>query len=269
MDETRIDELWDEVWKLLEEGRSEDAVARVLRALNDEGEEPELRYLLGVSLLDADEPEAAIGELEQAVAAGPDWAEAHVALAWALFRSCRFDDASEAAGRATELDEKSADAHHLRGLLAERAGDDVGAHRELGLARRLDPERYPKPITMKEEEFLAVAQAVVAELDPEIRAVLENSSLFVQPVPAEELLRDSDPPLDPQILGLFVGESLLERSGGDSGAMPNTIYLFQRNLERASTSREELEEEIRITVLHEIGHHLGWDEDDMEERGLA
>ena len=269
MDETRIDELWDEVWKLLEEGRSDDAVTRVLRALNDEGEEPELRYLLGVSLLDADEPVAAIGELEQAVAAGPEWAEARVALAWALFRSCRFEDASEAAAQAVGLDEKAADAHHLLGLIAEREGDDVGARREFGHARRLDPERYPKPVTMREDEFLAAAQAVVAELDPEIRTVLENSSLFVQPFPAEELLRESDPPLDPQILGLFVGESLLERSDGDSGAMPNAIYLFQRNVERAATNREELEEEIRITVLHEIGHHLGWDEDELEERGLA
>jgi predicted Zn-dependent protease with MMP-like domain len=46
------------------------------------------------------------------------------------------------------------------------------------------------------------------------------------------------------------------------------MYLFHRNLERAATTREELEEEIRITVLHEIGHHLGWDEKDLEERGL-
>jgi predicted Zn-dependent protease with MMP-like domain len=47
------------------------------------------------------------------------------------------------------------------------------------------------------------------------------------------------------------------------------MYLFQKNLERAAASREELEEEIRITVLHEIGHHLGWDEEELEARGLA
>jgi predicted Zn-dependent protease with MMP-like domain len=55
----------------------------------------------------------------------------------------------------------------------------------------------------------------------------------------------------------------------DSGAMPNTLYLFQNNLERLCTTRAELEEEIRVTALHEIGHHLGWDEDDLAERGLA
>jgi predicted Zn-dependent protease with MMP-like domain len=47
------------------------------------------------------------------------------------------------------------------------------------------------------------------------------------------------------------------------------MYLFQRNLERGASTRGELEEEIRITVLHEIGHHLGWGEEELEARGLA
>jgi predicted Zn-dependent protease with MMP-like domain len=122
---------------------------------------------------------------------------------------------------------------------------------------------------MNEDEFLAVAQHAVDELDPEIREVLEDTAFFVQPLPPEELLKDCVPPLDPQLLGLFVGHNLLERTVQDSGRLPNTMYLFQKNLERAVSSREELEEEIRITVLHEIGHHLGWDEEDLEKRGLA
>jgi predicted Zn-dependent protease with MMP-like domain len=93
--------------------------------------------------------------------------------------------------------------------------------------------------------------------------------MFIQPFPSEELLRDDDPPLDPQILGLFLGRNLLEQSVQDSGTLPNSIYLFQRNIERTATSREELEEEIRITVLHEIAHHFGWDEAELEERGFA
>jgi predicted Zn-dependent protease with MMP-like domain len=269
VDEARIEELWQEIWELLEAGRTEDAVARVLRALNEEGDEPELRYLLGVALLDADEPEAAIPELEQAADADPDWADPQAALGWANFRTGRYDEANDAADRSVQLDSGLADAHQLRGLLAERAGDDVKARREFAAARRIDPERFPKPFEMREEEFLETAKGVIAELEPEIREVLDDSAFFVQPFPAEELLRDTEPPLDPQILGLFVGRSLVERSVNDSGTLPNTLYLFQRNLERSVTTREELEEEIRITVLHEIGHHLGWDEDELSERGLG
>lgn len=269
MDEARIEELWQEVWELLEEGRTEDAVARTLRALNEEGEEPELRYLLGVALLDADEPDAAIPELEQAMEADADWADPVAALAWANFRTLRFGEALEANERALALDAEGADAHQLRGLLAERDGDEVRARREFGLARRIDPERYPKPFEVSEETFLEIAKDVIADLDPEIRAVLDDSAFFIQPFPDEELLRDADPPLDPQILGLFIGRSLLDRSVSDSGTLPNTLYLFQSNLQRSVTTRAELEEEIRITVLHEIGHHLGWDEDELSERGLA
>ena len=160
--------------------------------------------------------------------------------------------ATEAADDALRLTSNLPDAHELRGLLAERAGDDDRARRELAIARRLDRDRYPKPIEMSEDEFLAVAQDAVAELDDDIKEILEETSFFVQPFPADELLHDSEPPLDPQILGLFVGRSLLERSVAESGTMPNTMYLFQRNLERSAATREELEEEIRITVLHEI-----------------
>jgi predicted Zn-dependent protease with MMP-like domain len=269
VDDARRDEVWDEIWALLEEGSTEDAISRALHVLNEEGDDPEVRYLLGVALLDADEPEAAIPELEQAAEEVPDWAEAHSALGWARFRAGRFPAATESADEALGCSTKLADAHELRGLLAERAGDDVRARRELAIARRLDPERYPKPVEMSEDEFLTVAQQAVADLDEEIREVLEETSFFVQPFPADELLRESDPPLDPQILGLFVGRSLLDRSVSESGTLPNTMYLFQRNLQRSAATREELEDEIRITVLHEIGHHLGWDEEELESRGLA
>jgi predicted Zn-dependent protease with MMP-like domain len=269
VEEGRVEELWQEVWTLLEKGETEDAVRRALAALNDEGDAPELRYLLGVGLMDADEPEAAIPELESAVKQEPEWPDARSALAWALFRVCRFADATAQVVEAIELDSDNPDAHQLHGLLAERAGNDGTALTAFAQARRLDPERYPDPYEMDEDEFLAVAQGVVAELEPPVRQVLEETSFFVQPFPAEELLRDADPPLDPMILGLFVGRSLLERSVTDVGDLPNTMYLFQRNLERVVTSREELEEEIRITVLHEIGHHLGWGEEELEARGLA
>jgi len=269
VDDARVQALWDEIWNMMEDGDTGAAVRRALKVLNDEGDAAELRYLLGVGLLDSGEPEAAVTELETATREIPDWSDAHSALAWANYRACRFAAIAEPLEAALDTDPDNADAHQLRGLLAERAGDEPLAIVCLAEARRLDPERYPEPYEMSEAEFLTVAQAVVAELDAPIREVLEETSFFVQPFPAEELLREADPPLDPQILGLFVGRSLLEQSTQDSGGLPNTMFLFQSNLQRSVESREELEDEIRITILHEIGHHLGWDEEDLEERGLA
>jgi len=269
VEEARLEEVWDEVWSLLEEGSSEAAASTVLSILNQEGDAPELRYLLGVSLMDLDEVEAAIPEFESATTQDPGWPDASAALAWAYFRACRFDDAQEAVSATLATDPGLAELHHLQGLLAERRGESESSASSFAEARRLDPDRYPEPIRMDEEEFLEVAREAVRELDERILEVLEETSFFVQDVPARELLAESDPPLDPQLLGLFVGRSLLEQSLQDSAVLPNTMYLFQRNLERAASSREELEEEIRITVLHEIGHHLGWDEEELEAKGFA
>ncbi len=269
MDDERLEEIWDEIWSLLEEGQSEAAVGRVLGALNEESDSPELRYLLGVSLVDLDEVQAAIPELQNAAETATGWADAHSALAWALFRDCRFEEARAIMERALALDAGIPEVHQLRGLLAERAGDEATALVAFAEARRLDPEGYPEPLEMDEEEFLSLAQAAVSELDEKTRALLDETALFVQDFPAEELLTDADPPLDPQILGLFLGRSLLEQSVQDSGTLPNTIYLFRRNLERAATTRKELEDEIRITVLHEIAHHFGWGEEDLDEKGFG
>jgi predicted Zn-dependent protease with MMP-like domain len=264
-----LQECWDDIWALLEEGDSDAAAKAALEALNELGDEPELRYLLGVSLLDLDEIGAALTELEKVVDDAPEWAEAQNALAWACFRTCDFAAATEAVAAALELDPKLPEAHQLRGLLAERGGDEALAIEAFAQARVLAPDLYPEPFEMDEDEFLEVAQEAIAELDERTVKVLEETAMFVQPFPAEDLLRDDDPPLDPQILGLFLGRNLLEQSVQDSGTLPNSIYLFQRNIERTATSRDELEEEIRITVLHEIAHHFGWDEAELEERGFA
>ena len=269
MNDERLQRLWDEIWDLLDGGKSAQAVKAARRTLAETGDEAEIRYLLGLALLDLDEVAAARRELEAVVAATPDWGEAGSALAWADFRACDFAAAGRNVRRALELDDRIPEAHHLQGLLAERSGDDDLALSSFAGARRLDPERYPEPFELEEDEFLQVAQDAVLELDERVRRVLEETAIFVQAFPAVELLVDSDPPLDPQLLGLFVGRSLLEQSVQDSGSLPNTMYLFQRNIERAVTTREELEEEIRITVLHEIAHHFGWDEDEIEARGLG
>jgi predicted Zn-dependent protease with MMP-like domain len=76
------------------------------------------------------------------------------------------------------------------------------------------------------------------------------------------------PHISPEILGLFVGTPIGEKGSGGSG-YPDVVLLFQRNLERAGHTRAEVAKEIRITLLHEYGHYLGFEEEDMERLGLA
>jgi predicted Zn-dependent protease with MMP-like domain len=77
-----------------------------------------------------------------------------------------------------------------------------------------------------------------------------------------------DPPLDPLLLGFFDGVPLTEQSVFDAPAAPTRILVFSENIALIAHDREKLEEELAITIKHEIGHYLGLDEDDLAARGL-
>ncbi len=70
------------------------------------------------------------------------------------------------------------------------------------------------------------------------------------------------------LVGLYEGISLTDRRVEDSGALPDLITLFRIPLLDSCDTRAELSREIRITILHELGHYFGFEEGDLEERGL-
>src|SRR5262249_28215596 len=119
------------------------------------------------------------------------------------------------------------------------------------------------------EAFDRLVEASLRELPPRVREHLEEIPVMVEPMPQRSLLVAERPPLPPDILGLFVGRHLMERSHADLPSSPGGIYLFRRNLLRIAADREELGREVRVTVQHEVGHLLGLDEDDLEDWGLA
>ena len=110
----------------------------------------------------------------------------------------------------------------------------------------------------------AVAEALDA-VPPEFRPYLENVAVEVRGRPDRRLMREQDVPDD--ILGLYVGIPLEDKSVQSRQMLPDRIYIFRDNLMDMCESREELIEEIRVTVLHEIGHHFGLDEDQLEQLG--
>ncbi len=109
----------------------------------------------------------------------------------------------------------------------------------------------------------AVARALDS-LPPHIAAYLENVAVVVEEQPSEEELREVG--LDPEtetLFGLYQGVSLPER-GADYGlALPDRIVIYRVPLLQECETREELIQEIRDTVVHEIGHYFGLDEDDL------
>lgn len=168
---------------------------------------------------------------------------------------------------AIEEDPSQSDAYHGLGLLYEQRGDRAAMIKAWLDTRRLDELAPPPPWHMSSEEFERVAEEAMAELPAEVLDRLENVPVLVEDLPSEHLVREG---YDPRLLGLFSGVALPHKSHvTDQGAVIDTVHLYQRNLERQSADREHLQEEIRITVLHETAHFFGLDDDDLAERGLG
>jgi len=74
---------------------------------------------------------------------------------------------------------------------------------------------------------------------------------------------------DEDLFGIYEGAALTERSVADAPEMPPRLILFQEPLLDACETEDELIHEIQVTVLHEVGHHFGLDEDRLEELGFA
>ena len=110
-----------------------------------------------------------------------------------------------------------------------------------------------------------VASAVDA-LPPDVLAVLENVAVMVQEWPSRDQLGYAEDGDRYGLLGLYEGVPQIDREGYNM-ALPDRITLFQRPLEAVCDSREELAEEVRVTVVHEIAHHLGWTDADLERLG--
>lgn len=154
-------------------------------------------------------------------------------------------------------------------LLADLEGDHRRADKLYRRASVQDPEGSPPPPRLTPEQFEQIVAQAAAELPPEFRSALEETAVVIDPMPTAEIVGAPGSGHPPDILGLFAGAPLGERGGERIPELPPTIFLFQRNLERAARTREDLVDEIRTTLFHELGHALGFDEDGVDELGLG
>ncbi len=260
----------ERIYDALESGDPETALSLARTALTADSDDPVVRFLAGLACLDLDRPVEAALELRHAVKLDGDDVEFRSQLAYALFRSCRFDEAREEASRALELDETVPDAHYTAGLLAERAGDFDEADAAFARAHAIDPETFPQPVRLSDPAFEAVLDDARDFLDERFRTHLDEVTVTVERLPSDEVLLETTPPMDPELLGLFVGVPLADRTSfSPGGELPPRILLFKRNLERTFPEESALKEEIARTLHHELGHYLGLDEDELDAIGLG
>lgn len=121
------------------------------------------------------------------------------------------------------------------------------------------------PVDKETLNFYEMVERALEGLPPELSALLDNVAIVVDDRP------DLSTPLvvegsENTLYGLYEGVPLTERGWGYSGVLPDKITIFRAPLER-DFEPDELEEQVRITVVHEIAHYFGFDEDRLEELG--
>lgn len=157
-----------------------------------------------------------------------------------------------------------ADVRHALALAYEALGDGAAMTRELLQVRLLDAEadRRHGIGSAKEMQFIEeVATLVMARLPEPFRSRLSHVPVMLEKRPSLALVRDG---FDPRALGLFEGASVLD----EEIESPTRVVLFTHNLLAETRDEDELAEQIEITILHEIGHYFGLEEEDMERLEL-
>jgi len=124
---------------------------------------------------------------------------------------------------------------------------------------------------VSKSEFSRLVEQALSELPPQFQDFLDEVPVQIEDRPGRRLLQSLELDEDDLLLGLYQGPDLMVRSEveGRGTPMPNHILIFQENIELASNSEQELIEQVRTTVLHELGHHFGMSEEDLDELGYG
>jgi Flp pilus assembly protein TadD/predicted Zn-dependent protease with MMP-like domain len=229
----------------------------------------DLAVLEAQALDDLGRSDEALARVTAALRIAPGRGDALHEKGVALFDLSRFVDAKAAFQKALGIQPDDAYTHQMLGLTLEQLGEARAADAEFARALELAPSDLGKPVLIPVAEFQKEIDDVIATLPPERKARVRAIKVEIADLPDPADLAAVTPPFPPTILGLYRGPvghaAALPPQPGDE---PVSIVLYRKNLARAVKTRTELSEQIRDTLLHEIGHLEGLDEDDLRRRGM-
>jgi predicted Zn-dependent protease with MMP-like domain len=124
-----------------------------------------------------------------------------------------------------------------------------------------------RTVALSGEEFRQLVAQAVASLPSRVIEHLSNVDIVVKARPtSEELAMTGTDPAE-TLFGLYTGVPLTKRSSSYGMVLPDKITLYQRSIEEGCRTKQEIQAQIRTTLLHEIGHHFGLSEDELEQAG--
>ncbi len=122
---------------------------------------------------------------------------------------------------------------------------------------------------MRKSEFESVIDEALEQLPDQFKRALDNISITVRWSPSTAELDNAEVGDHGDLFGLYVGVPLTHRGEGYNLVPPDTIYIYQRAHERFAHTEQQMIEQARKTLLHEIGHYLGIEEDRLHELGMG
>jgi predicted Zn-dependent protease with MMP-like domain len=251
-------------------GDADAALALCDEALDRAEEEDEfleavlLKAELQIEIDDAEGARATLAELPPPEVELPD-VGLNLRAGEALLQLDQLDEAEQQFQAAAQREPEAADAWYGLGLVADLRDDTAARRAHFEKVRALDLAAPRPPWALGHERIEKLVDAALAELPERARTLLGNVPILVEDYPSAEQVAEG---LDPRLLGLFTGTPFPEQSSLGMPPHLEHVVLYQRNIERQAVSETDLEEEIRITLLHETGHFFGLDEDELEELGL-
>ncbi len=114
-------------------------------------------------------------------------------------------------------------------------------------------------VDLTSEDFDELVARALDTLPAELAALMSNVAVFVE----------DQKPGSPRLLGLYEGVPLTSRGHYYSGHLPDRITIFRKPIQRQCATREQVVEQVRITVVHEVGHHFGIPESRLHELGYG
>jgi predicted Zn-dependent protease with MMP-like domain len=126
------------------------------------------------------------------------------------------------------------------------------------------PRRRARSLAIEPEAFDALVRQAIDGVPSEYRRLLNNVAIVVEETPSQDVLDELGLESEDELLGLYSGISLEQDSFFSAGGqLPARISIYRRPILRLCRSAEEVVQEVRDTVVHEIGHHFGLDDEEM------
>jgi predicted Zn-dependent protease with MMP-like domain len=122
------------------------------------------------------------------------------------------------------------------------------------------------PYSTSRRRFEELSEKALGSIPARYRRLFKNITVMVEDKPSDEVVKAAGVPRD-ELMGLFRGQTFGERDAFFElpSPYPDSIFLYQKNIEAVSETEEDLFDEIRMTIFHEVGHYFGLTEEELEE----